>query len=187
MTHYAKAIAHATLGQFAAAEAARERFEATVAAIAEERHLFNNTAHTVLAVARAMMNGEIAYHQGEYEAAFAHLRQAVALNDNLNYTEPWAWMHPPRHALGALLLAQGQVAEAMQVYEADLGLAGNTIRAMQYRHNVWSLHGYVECLRRLGKVSELGEWEGRLQTAVSQTDTPIHASCACRVESHCCG
>ncbi len=36
-----------------------------------------------------------------------HLRQAVELDDNLSYTEPWAWMHPPRHALAALLLDQG--------------------------------------------------------------------------------
>lgn len=186
MTHYAKAVAHATLGQFGAAETEQKRFEAAVARVPADRYAFNNHFHSVLAVARAMMHGEMGYHQGKYEAAFAQLRQAVVLNDGLNYTEPWAWMHPPRHALGALLLAQGRVAEAMAVYEADLGVAGNTIRAMQYPNNVWSLHGYVECLQKLGQVAGLAEWEGRLQTAVSHTDTPIHASCACRTESYCC-
>ena len=58
----------------------------------------------------ALLDGELAYHQGRHEEAYAHLRQAVELDDNLSYTEPWAWMHPPRHALAALLLDQGHVA-----------------------------------------------------------------------------
>jgi len=42
--------------------------------------------------------------KGNYEEAFTHLRQSVFLTDNLLYSEPWAWMQPTRHALGALLL-----------------------------------------------------------------------------------
>ena len=30
------------------------------------------------------------------------VRRAVDLYDNLIYSEPWSWMLPPRHALGAL-------------------------------------------------------------------------------------
>uniref|UniRef100_UPI001CC11361 hypothetical protein n=1 Tax=Pseudomonas sp. BF-RE-03 TaxID=2832359 RepID=UPI001CC11361 len=37
---------------------------------------------------------------------FAHLREAQSLDDNLPYDEPWGWMQPVRHALGALLLEQ---------------------------------------------------------------------------------
>ncbi len=185
MHHYAKAIAHATLGQFEAAEQSRTSFEATMATIPEDRHLFNNTTHTVLAIARAMMNGEVAYHQEQYETAFNHLRQAVTLNDELNYTEPWAWMHPPRHALGALLLAQGHVEEAKSVYEADLGLTQEISRATQHPNNVWSLHGYVECLERLGQAEKVTSWQKQLDTALALTDVPIHASCACRIDSCC--
>ena len=32
------------------------------------------------------------------------LREAIELDDDLNYDEPWGWMQPTRHALGALLL-----------------------------------------------------------------------------------
>ena len=69
-----------------------------------------------------MLDGEIEYRRGHYDAAFAHLRRAVELDDNLLYDEPWAWMQPTRHALGALLLEQGHVEEAEAVYRADLGL-----------------------------------------------------------------
>lgn len=181
MHHYAKAIAAATLGDFAMAEKEKTAFETIVATIPPDRHLFNNTSQTVLAIARQMMLGEIAYHQGNYEPAFDHLREAVQLNDNLHYTEPWAWMHPPRHALGALLLTQGQLEEAKQVYEADLGLNGRLKRCSTHPDNVWSLHGYVECLERLGKTAVAATFRPRLNIALARTDTPITASCACRL------
>ena len=31
---------------------------------------------------------------------------AAELSDNLVYDEPWGWMQPPAHALGALMLEQ---------------------------------------------------------------------------------
>jgi len=60
--------------------------------------------------------------------AFARLRAAVALEDDLPYDEPWGWMQPVRHALGALLLEQGRAAEAEVVYREDLGLGWGTAR-----------------------------------------------------------
>ncbi len=59
-------------------------------------------------------------------------------------------MQPPRHALGALLLERGMVEEAEAVYKADLGLIGEVSRAAQHPNNIWSLHGYNECLRQQG-------------------------------------
>ncbi len=53
--------------------------------------------------------GEIAYRKADYAAAFAHLRRAVELDDGLPFDEPWGWMQPTRHALGALLLEQVRV------------------------------------------------------------------------------
>jgi hypothetical protein len=52
--------------------------------------------------------GEIEYRRGAFDAAFAHLRASVKLDDDLPYDEPWGWMQPTRHALGALLLEQVQ-------------------------------------------------------------------------------
>ena len=95
-------------------------------------------------------------------------------------------MHPPRHALGALLLAQGHVDEAEQVYRADLGLDGVLISAKRHLNNVWSLHGLAECLRAKGKESELALIEPQLELAMARTDPPITSSCHCRVATACC-
>jgi hypothetical protein len=84
-------------------------------------------------------------------------------------------------------LEQGRVEEAAQVYRADLGLDGTLRRAFQHRNNVWSLHGYVECLHRLGEHAEAASMRKRLDLAAARADVEIGASCFCRVGDSCCG
>ena len=79
-------------------------FDAARARVPAGYAYFNNQADDILTVGVAMMRGEMAYHAGQTEAGFDWLREAVAAEDRLVHTEPGAWMHPPRHALGALLL-----------------------------------------------------------------------------------
>jgi tetratricopeptide (TPR) repeat protein len=183
MIHYAKAVAHAASGNVAAAEVEAQRFEAAYAKVPPSRYVFNNTCLDILAIAAEMMKGEIEYRKGRLDAAFAHLRKSVELDDNLPYDEPWGWMQPTRHALGALLLEQGRVEEAEAVYRADLGLDGTLARACQHPDNVWSLHGFHECLTRLGKHAEAGMIAQRLAIAASWADVPIKSSCFCRMRT----
>jgi tetratricopeptide (TPR) repeat protein len=124
MTHYAKGVAHAALGQVPEAEAEQRLFRAAAKLVPDTRQVHNVKSRELLAIAEEMLEGEIAYRRGEHDAAFARLRAAIALEDDLPYDEPWGWMQPIRHALGALLLEQGRAAEAEAVYREDLGLAG---------------------------------------------------------------
>jgi trehalose-6-phosphatase len=91
-------------------------------------------------------------------------------------------MQPTRHAYGALLLEQGHVEEAAAVYAADLGLDSTLSRSCQHPGNVWSLHGYHECLRRLGRDAEAVIIGRQLELAAARADVPILASCACRLD-----
>ncbi len=180
--HYGRGVAHAAKGQLPQARAEREAFAAAYGRIPDTRYLFNNTVLDILAVAGAMLDGEIAYREGRFEEAFAHLRRAIELDDALPYDEPWGWMQPSRHAYGALLLEQGRVEEAAQVYAADLGLDPTLARPCQHPRNVWSLHGYHECLQRLGRTAEATIIGQQLELAKARADVPIEASCACRLE-----
>jgi tetratricopeptide (TPR) repeat protein len=190
MQHYAKGVAHATLRDFAAADRHRTLYHAQLDRIPPERRFLSNPARASLAVGAALLDGELAYHQGRHEEAYRHLRHAVELDDDLSYTEPWAWMHPPRHALAALLLDQGHVAEAEQVYRDDLGLSGAVQRCAQHPGNVWALHGLAECLTRRGETNELPQVQDSLRAALAQTDVPISSSCLCRTSmppaTRCC-
>jgi tetratricopeptide (TPR) repeat protein len=186
LLHYGKAIAHATLGDAAAADAEVERFDAAFDRVPEERWLHVNRWRDILPVASAMMRGEVAYGRGAYDEAFEHLRRAAALDDALPYDEPWGWMHPPRHALGALLLEQGRVEEAAEAYRVDLGLDPSSPRTARHPDNVWSLHGYVECLERLGRRDEALALAYRRDLAVARADVPITSSCFCRTAAPSC-
>ncbi|KMO79910.1 Tetratricopeptide repeat protein [Mycolicibacterium obuense] len=181
--HYGRGVAYAATGRLAEAHAEREAFTRAHARIPESRYLFNNTSRDILAVAAAMLDGEIAYRAGDFEDAFAHLRRAIALDDALPYDEPWGWMQPTRHAYGALLLEQGRVEEAAGVYAADLGLDPTLARSCQHPGNVWSLHGYHECLTRLGRDAEAVIIARQLELAGARADVPIRASCACRMDA----
>ena len=179
--HYGRGVARAAKGQLSQAHAERQAFTEALAGVPASRYLFNNTSRDILAVDSAMLDGEIAYRQGQFDLAFDHLRRAVELDDALPYDEPWGWMQPTRHAYGALLLEQGHVQEAADVYAADLGLDPTVRRCCQHPGNMWSLHGYHECLQRLGRIAEATVIEQQLALAAARADVPITASCACRL------
>ncbi|KAK8070203.1 hypothetical protein PG994_006819 [Apiospora phragmitis] len=180
MTHYAKSIAHAASSRLPEAEAERVLFLDARTRVPESRTLFNNRCVDLLDIAEAMMEGEVAFRQGRFDAAYAHLRLAIARDDGLPYDEPWGWMQPTRHAYGALLMENGHYSEAAAVYAEDLGLDNKLPRALRHPGNVWALHGYHECLARLGRKEEADAIEPELRAALERADVPIKSSCFCR-------
>jgi len=182
MMLYAQTVAHSALGHIAEAEASRAAFIEAKQRVPESRLVHNNTVRDLLEIAQAMLDGELEYRRGNHEVAFAHLRRSVELDDALPYDEPWGWMQPTRHALGALLLEQGRVAEAEAVYRSDLGLDGKLSRACQHPDNLWSLHGLHECLTRRGEKVEAGLIKQRLDLAMARSEVPVKASCFCRMK-----
>ena len=182
MMRYARAVAFAASGDVESATAEHEAFLAARDRVPESRMLFNNTCLDILAVAEQMLEGEVEYRRGNIDEAFARLRRSVELDDHLPYDEPWGWMQPTRHALGALLLEQGRVDESEAVYRADLGLDASLSRACQHPDNVWSLHGLHECLVRRGEKAESIIIKQRLDLALARADVSIKGSCYCRMQ-----
>ena len=181
MTHYAKGVAFAATSEVGNAEKERKLFQEAFKKVLPSRTLFNNKCTDILCIASAMLDGELEYRRGNFDAAFDHFRRSITLDDSLPYDEPWGWMQPTRHAYGALLLEQGHVEKAAAVYKADLGLDDTLPRALQHRNNVWALHGYHECLKKLGRASEVGALEEQLTKALDVADVPIRSSCFCRL------
>ena len=182
LLRYARTLAFAVLGDVDAAELELAMFREATDRVPVSRTVFNNTVQDILAIAAEMAMGEVAYRKTKYSLAFDHLRRAVALADDLPYDEPWGWMQPPRHALGALLLEQGRVEEAETVYRADLGLDPTIPRCCHHPENVWGLHGFHESLVRQNKEDEAALIAPRLSIALARSDVSIEASCLCRLE-----
>ena len=141
--------------------------------VPESRLIGNNTARTVLEVGLPMAEGELEYRRGNYDRAFELLREAVERDVALRYDEPWGWMMPVRHALGALLTEQKRFADAEAVYRADLVI---------HPDNGWALHGLAECLRRTGRSDEADECDARFEAAWAHADIAIGGSCYCRTK-----
>ncbi|KAF7558913.1 hypothetical protein G7046_g5248 [Stylonectria norvegica] len=178
--HYAKGVALSAIGNVAEAEKERELFLKAKARVPITRIQYPNKCLDVLAVGEAMLDGEVEYRRGNIELAFSHLRKSIELDDALIYAEPWAWMQPARHAYAALLMEQGRIDEAADVYRTDLGLNDSLFRARHHPNNVWALHGYHECAVKLGLDGEARIIQQQLKTAMAFVDVPVASSCYCR-------
>jgi tetratricopeptide (TPR) repeat protein len=172
--HFARSVALANLGQTSEARREIELLDKVAAGFTDEWKMGNNAAHDVIAIARKMAEGELAYREGQVEQAFALLREAVTLEEALRYDEPPGWMQPVRHALGALLVAEGRHAEAEAVYRADLE---------RHPNNAWSLLGLEQSLAGQGKIDEARALSADVQKAWARADVKPVASCYCHPEA----
>eukprot|EP00752_Nemacystus_decipiens_P005024 g4564.t1 len=175
--HYARGIAFASQGLIAQAEEEQAKYVEGMSTGLEGRKIHNNFIMSdeepcLFKVGEAMLAGEIEYRKGNFDTAFEHLRKAVRLDTGLVYDEPWGWMVPSRHALGALLLEQDHVEEANQVFREDLKM---------YPKNMWGLLGLYQCLERAGKEGdpEAVEVKKSYESAASLASSKPRATCFC--------
>jgi len=172
--HFARSIAYSAVGQLDAAQAEIDLLTTVAAGMGDTWMVGNNEAKPVLEIARTLAEGELAFRQGESDRAFERLRAAVVMEEALNYDEPPGWMQPVRHALGALLLADGNAAEAEAVYQADL---------MRHPDNAWSLLGLQQALRRQGKAAAAEALAEAVAQAWARADVTPVASCYCHPDA----
>ena len=197
--HYARGVAYASKGMVPEAEAEQVLFkEALTNPALAGRLMHNNFMYqdpaegpSILNVNAAILEAEIEYRRqflakaaGEdydFTAAFDELRRGVDLSLNLAYNEPWGQMQPVRHILGALLLEQGHVEEAEEVYRADIKL---------WKDNMWGLLGLKLCLEARGDTSgELEEVTKLFNERSSRADILPAKTCFCAqdaLEKSCC-
>lgn len=144
---YGKGIAHAVLGNISKAKECYEAYMAAIEDIPSDRVRHNNKCTELVKIGEAMLLGELYYREQEYAKGFEKLHLAVELSDALVYDEPWGWMMPPRHALGALYLEQGHVEGAIVQFQQDMDRHAMIGRA--HPDNIWALGGLYRCYSKL--------------------------------------
>lgn len=164
--HYGRAVAYARTGDTDAARAEH----AMIGPLRESTDVhfmdtINYPASMLLEIADSLALGEIAMADDDLVAAISHFENAVAVQDELPYTEPPFWYYPTRHSLGQALLAAGNAADAEEVYRKDLTV---------YRRNGWAMFGLIQALDAQGKDSS--EVQGRFDAVWSQADVTLSAS-----------
>ncbi len=164
--HYARATAYANQGKLDEARAEHARL---VPLRDETDVVFLDSiyypATMLLTIADALVQGEIAMAEQNYDDAIAHFEVAVETQDELPYTEPPFWYYPTRHTLGKALLTAGRPAAAEAVYRVDLE---------QYPRNGWALYGLMQSLEAQGK--DASDARARFDKIWAQADVNLTAS-----------
>ena len=166
--HYARGLAFVARNQLDRAES-----ELAALKIVMKHEAFASTLKdlpllTNLQIASRAVEGELAARRGDADNAIRALREAVAIEDGLPYSEPPIWHQPSRQVLGALLLEAGRPAEAEDVYRQDLKM---------FRENGWSLFGLMESLKaQLHRSPEVAEVERRFEKAWARADLELRSS-----------
>jgi tetratricopeptide (TPR) repeat protein len=167
--HYARGIAFIGKGNAIEAE---EELEA-IAALKEDKALEDlvatsqNSSASIANIAYEVVAGELASLKGDYPKAITHLKNAVAAEDNLTYTEPAAWHIPTRQNLGAVLLKAKKYNEAEKIYLQDLNIL---------RQNGWSLMGLYKSLEAQGKIQEANKVREEFNLVWKDADIEINNS-----------
>ena len=165
LRHYARALARIATGDAAAADVEL----ASLRRLRADDRLKGvtiwdlNAGTSLLDIAQASVEGELAAVRGDWTTSIAALRRAVARDDALTYDEPPPWYLPPRQQLGAVLLRAGRAAQAENAFRQDL---------VRHQENGWSLAGLAASLRAQGRLTEAERVQTRFRRAWATADVP---------------
>lgn len=126
-----------------------------------------NNIYDLCVISSKVLEGELLAKQKKFPQSIALLREAVTMEDALNYNEPPDWFFSIRHHLGAVLLEAGKYDEAIQTYEADLKV---------YRENGWALRGLMNAYAKTGDTKNLQTTKARFENAWKHADIKIESS-----------
>ena len=128
---------------------------------------YTNPSSEIAKVAHKVLAAEVAAYEGDLETSIALLKEAVANEDKLIYSEPAPWHIPTRQTLGHYLMKDEQFEAAEIVYREDLE---------NIRQNGWSLMGLHNSLKAQDKLEEAAEIKAEFDKAWEQADIEIEHS-----------
>lgn len=164
--HFARAMAYANTGK---QDEARAELAALQKVAPEMAKIPTNpqgphNAEVIPEIMARLIDARIASSQHESDTAIQYLREAVSLQDSLDYNEPPDWLYPMRERLGGELLQAGKPAEAENMFREDLK---KNVR------NPRSLFGLAESLKAQGKTSEARAAQQQFNLAWKNADTKL--------------
>ena len=142
---YARGEAFARMGEL---DKARGEVEA-ISKIIAEADLSSMTdggvpAPDILNIARLTVIGRVSAAEGDFGTAIEAMEEAVALQDQIAYTEPPYWYYPAKQTLASVLLQAGKADRAEQLFLESLTESPN---------NAWVLFGLSESYKSQGDKS----------------------------------
>ena len=119
----------------------------------------------IIGTLAGILAGEIAWEDGNIEAAAAAFRRATEYYDSLNYDEPEPLPFSPRHWLGAAYMELGAYDSAEAEFRQDL---------REHPHNIWSLFGVQQALKAMDERDPVIDQD--LNEAMDYADIWLHST-----------
>ncbi|HEU5292511.1 MAG TPA: hypothetical protein VFU05_17810 [Cyclobacteriaceae bacterium] len=126
-----------------------------------------NTTADVCNIAIHVLEGELERIKGNTTAAIDHFKQAIVIEDQLNYNEPPDWFFSVRHFLGDVYLRAGKYGEAERVYREDL---------TYWVKNGFALNGLHHSLLLQKKNDEAADVKKQFENAWKYADSALEFS-----------
>ena len=135
---------------------------------ASERAIFRqHSAKDMLAIVGGILKGEMLREEGRLSEAIEIFKQAVEIEDRLEYDEPEPLNFSVRDWLGSVLIEAERFSEAEEVYRLALE---------DHPHNGWSLFGLEQALRHQGKRGPADEVLKAFEEAWQRSDVWLATS-----------
>lgn len=167
--HYAKGMSHLGKDDIKAAKNELRALE-KIASKDELKEITIwdiNSVYELVQIAHKVLKAEILARENNYSESIAILKEAVAIEDALNYNEPPDWFFSVRHYLGAAQLDAGQYKDAIGTFEQDLRYLPK---------NGWALKGLGLAYSKLGDLPNQKETENRFKEAWMTADIELTSS-----------
>jgi tetratricopeptide (TPR) repeat protein len=164
--HYARGMAFANTGKV---EKAKSELD-SLSELARHEQVQNmkiweiNKTSEIVQIASLNLRAEIARRSGDFGLAVQRLKEAIVIEDGLNYNEPPDWFFSVRHALGDLFMKMGDYALAEATYREDLKV---------FPKNGFALNGLYHALLLSDRTMEAAEVKMDFEKAWQRADSPL--------------
>jgi tetratricopeptide (TPR) repeat protein len=167
--HYARGMAYANMNKLTDAQVELDSLNK----LSESENVKKviiwaiNPAEQVCKIASNVLTAELLTKKGNFKHAIELLKQAIVLEDNLNYNEPPDWFFSIRHMLGDVLMNSTEYAAAEAVYKEDL---------LTWPKNGFALNGLYESLKAQNKLPEAESIKKQFEEAWKYADSELKYS-----------
>jgi tetratricopeptide (TPR) repeat protein len=164
--HYAEGIAHLGKGQMDKAKVELKQLEL----LAQDESLKEitvwniNSLYDLVQISKNVLKAEILAKEGNFDTSIALLKEAVTMEDALNYNEPPDWFFSIRHHLGAIEIEAGKYENAIKTYSEDLKRLPN---------NGWAQHGLMVAYEKLNDVENLNKTKALFEKSWAYADLQL--------------
>ena len=126
-----------------------------------------NSVYDLLQIAQRVLKAEIMATEARYDESIALLKEAVKMEDKLNYNEPPDWFFSVRHHLGSIQIEAGKYKDAITTFEEDLN---------RLPKNGWAHHGMKLAYTKLNDNDKLKEMDQKLANSWATADIELSNS-----------